>query len=177
MPRLTGAAADSVAAMSEVSVRPATPDDAAAIKRVGEATWPSTYAFAGADHVRHGLATWWSDEAVLRGISTTRTYVAERDGEVIGMGNIDLRGERPIIWKLYVVPGHHGTGAGHALLDALLQEAPPSADGVLLEYLEGNDKAAEFYRRHGFVELRREAPTDPEQPEQPEQVWMIRRCR
>jgi GNAT superfamily N-acetyltransferase len=157
--------------MSEVTVRPATTQDASAIKHIGEATWPTTYAFAGQEYIAHGLTHWWSEEAVLRGLRTTQTFVAERGGTVIGMGNIDLRAERPIIWKLYVLPNHHGAGAGHALLEALLQQAPPNADGVTLEYTDGNDKAATFYRRHGFTELRRDPP---EQAGWPEQVWMIR---
>jgi GNAT superfamily N-acetyltransferase len=110
--------------MSDITVRRATAEDAAAIKHVGEAAWPATYAFAGEEYVAHGLASWWSDEAVLRGLRTTDTFVAERDGVVIGMGNIDLRGERPVIWKLYVLPSHHGAGAGHALMEALLDQAP-----------------------------------------------------
>lgn len=99
------------------------------------------------------------------------TFVAEVDGTLIGMGNIDLRVEQPVIWKLYVVPRHQGTGAGHALLVRLLAEAPPGSD-VLLEYTDGNVRAANFYRRHGFVALRRDPP---EERGWPAQVWMVRR--
>lgn len=155
--------------MTDVDVRPATADDAAAIQRVGRETWPRTYAFAGDEYIAHGLATWWSDEAVLRGIETTQTFVAETEGEVIGMGNIDLRPEKPIIWKLYVLPERQGNGAGHALMIRLLDEAPQGSD-VLLEYTDGNTRAAGFYLRHGFVELRRDAP---ESDGWPAQVWMV----
>lgn len=157
--------------MAPVTVRLARPDDASAIKLVGEATWPDTYAFAGPEYVAHGLASWWSEEAVLRGLRTTCTYVAERDGTVIGIGNIDLRGELPVIWKLYVLPEHHGTGAGHALMETLLQQAPDDVDGVTLEYTDGNARAAAFYARHAFTELRRDPP---EKPGWPGQIWMIR---
>lgn len=156
--------------MGTIDVRPATAADAPAIERIGRETWPGTYAFAGQDYIDHGLRTWWSEEAVLRGIETTRTFVAELDGRAIGMGNIDLRAERPVIWKLYVLPGHQGTGAGHALITRLLAEAPTSE--VLLEYTAGNERAAAFYVRHGFVELRRDPP-DAEG--WPDQVWMVRR--
>ncbi len=159
--------------VNEISVRPATQGDAAAIKHIGETTWPATYAFAGQEYITNGLGSWWSEEAVLRGLDTTRTLVAELGGEVVGMGNLDLRGEQPIIWKLYVLPEHHGAGVGHALMDGLLAQAPPGAD-VILEYTDGNERAATFYRRHGFTELRRESP---EQAGWPEQVWMIRRSR
>lgn len=160
--------------VSQVVVRSATAEDVSGIKRVGEATWPATYAFAGEEFIAHGLAAWWSDEAVLRGLRTTRTLIAESAGIVLGMGNIDLRDERPIIWKLYVLPEHQGTGAGHALMEGLLNDAPQDADGVTLAYTDGNDKAATFYRRHGFTELRRDPP---EKSGWPEQVWMIRPLR
>jgi GNAT superfamily N-acetyltransferase len=157
--------------MTGPGVRPATAADARAIERVGRATWPSTYAFAGEEYIAHGLASWWSGEAVLRGIKTTQTFVAEVDGEVIGMGNIDLRQDQPVIWKLYVLPSHQGAGAGHALMERLLAEAPSGSE-VLLEYSDGNAGAAAFYLRHGFVELRRD---EPEVAEWPHQVWMVRR--
>lgn len=53
-----------------VEVRRATEADAVAIRAVGHATWPATYAFAGDDFVEHGLATYWSEEAVARGLAT-----------------------------------------------------------------------------------------------------------
>lgn len=157
--------------MDGVTVRPATAADAAAIEHVGRETWPSTYAFAGEDFIQHGLGSWWSADAVLRSLRTTRTFVAAVDGKVVGMGNLDLRGERPVIWKLYVLPEHQGTGAGHALMDRLITEAPAGSE-VLLEYTDGNERAARFYRRHGFVELRRDPP---ELNGWPDQVWMVHR--
>lgn len=157
--------------MARIEVRRAVPSDASAIRQIGQDAWPATYVFAGEAYIAHGLETWWSHEAVLRGIGTTETFVAETDGTVIGMGNIDLRPATPIIWKLYVLPEHQGIGAGHALITKLLSEAPTTGD-VLLEYTDGNTRAAEFYRRHGFVELRRDPPDSAGWPEQ---VWMARR--
>ena len=155
--------------MNDVKVRSATTADVKAIERVGRETWPSTYGFAGDDYVARGLDTWWSTEAVLRGIETTRTFLAETNGEVIGMGNLDLRPETPTIWKLYVLPHCQGSGAGHALMTRLLDEAPRNS-AVLLEYSDGNERAAAFYLRHGFAELRRDAP---ESEGWPAQVWMV----
>ena len=91
---------------------------------------------------------------------------------VVATGNIDLRHDVPIFWKLYVVPPAQGTGVGSALIRELLAVA----DGrpVRLEYIDGNDKAAAFYARHGFVEVRRE-PND--EPGWPAQVWVERKPR
>ncbi|KQW52972.1 hypothetical protein ASC77_01305 [Nocardioides sp. Root1257] len=150
-----------------LEVRGATRDDVPAIRAVGELTWPSTYSFAGPDFVAHGLATWWSDEAVLRSLTTTSTLVAVLDGQVVGVGNIDLHRDPPTIWKLYVVPAAQGTGAGSALLRALVGLADGAT--VTLEYVDGNDRAAAFYARQGFVEVRREAP---QVDGGPATVWM-----
>lgn len=158
--------------MGTISVREATHEDVASITLIGQKTWPATYEFAGEEYIAHGLESWWSEEAVVRGLETTRTLVAVREEEVIGMGNLDLRGERPIIWKLYVLPEHQGTGAGHALMEALLAQTPPDATEVLLEYTDGNRSAADFYRRHDFTELRRDPP---EESGWPDQIWMVRK--
>ena len=154
-----------------IQVRTATASDLAAIRAVGEAAWPETYAFAGHDYVEHGLATWWSEEALRRGLTTTTTLVAETAGHVVGMGNVDLRPRVPVIWKLYVLPSHQGTGVGSRLLASLVRRVPRERAAVALEYVDGNDRAAAFYARHGFVEVRRQ-PAD--EPGWPDQVWVQR---
>ena len=151
-----------------LEVRRATQSDVDAICEIGRAAWPGTYAFAGPDFVEHGLATWWSATAVERGLSTTMTLVAESDGHVVGMGNLDTRPDVPVIWKLYVHPDHQGKGVGSSLLNRLVEAVPEARTTVAIEYIEGNDRAAAVYARHGFVEVRRE-PAD--RPDWPRQVW------
>jgi GNAT superfamily N-acetyltransferase len=149
-------------------VRPATEADVAAICAIGRAAWPKTYAFAGQDYIDHGLATWWSTDAVARGLTTTTTLVAESADSVVGMGNVDLRPKVPVIWKLYVHPDHQGRRIGSDLLDGLVSAVPTARGAVAIEYIEGNVRAQSVYARHGFVEVRR----DPaERPEWPEQIW------
>lgn len=151
---------------AEVTIRAADAADLDAIRRVGQETWPETYGFAGPDYIAHGLATWWSEAAITRSLAETTVLVAERDGEIIGLGNLDHTQDVPVIWKLYVLPSAQGSGAGSALLQALVA----TAEGpVRLEYLDGNEKAGGFYRRHGFVEIGREPDPDPRRPAA---VWM-----
>jgi len=151
-----------------VRVREAGAADVEGIRSVGRACWPDTYAFAGADYIEHGLASWWSVEATERSLRDTAVVVAVEEGRVVGMGNVDLRGKTPTIWKLYVLAEMRGAGVGTALLNALLERISDSADGVRLEYADGNDRAARFYARRGFVETNRE-PGD--RPGWPETVW------
>ncbi|GIF21883.1 GNAT superfamily N-acetyltransferase [Actinoplanes tereljensis] len=152
-------------------IRDAGDGDVEAIVDIGHRTWPATYAFAGHDYVRNGLDTWWSAAAVARSLRDTTVLVAEDDGVLAGVGNIDLRGDVPIIWKLYVLPETQGTGAGSALMACLLSRAPGRA--VRLEYVDGNARAARFYAGRGFTELRREPG---EQAGWPEIVWLERQA-
>jgi GNAT superfamily N-acetyltransferase len=154
--------------------RPPDADDVPAIVRVGRAAWPPTYAFAGPEYVAHGLATWWSTGSIKESLATTEYRVVELDGEVVGVGNLDLRPAVPVIWKLYLLPESQGRGVGAALLQSLVDAVPDDRDRVALEYADGNDRAAAFYTRHGFVEVRRESP---EQPGWPDLVWVERRLR
>lgn len=84
------------------------------------------------------------------------------------MGNVDLRPEVPVIWKLYVRPDHQGHGVGSALLRRLVASVPAGRRSVAIEYADGNDRAAAVYARHGFVVVRSE-PAD--HPGWPAQVW------
>jgi GNAT superfamily N-acetyltransferase len=152
-----------------MEIREAVPGDVAQIVAIGHETWPATYAFAGADYVAYGLATWWSAEATERAIVNTTMLVAAEGDELLGIGNLDLSGDVPIVWRLYVRPAAQGRGVGSALLTALVEAT--GGRPVRLAYLAGNDHAARFYARHGFVESH-EQPAD--KPGWPASVWLER---
>ena len=156
-----------------VTVRPATEADLPAIADVGRRTWPATYEpFTGPDYVARGLARWWSEEALRRGLP--RTLVAEDEaGQVIAMASYAPDGDALILWKLYVVPEAQGTGAGTALLHRVIADAAERYTAVRLEYLDGNDHAARFYERNGFTFLKREPGPDGG----PDSMWMERATR
>ena len=149
-------------------IRRATTADIPAIVTLATETWPGTYHFAGPDFIAHGLATWWSPDAVARSLDTTTVLVATTPA-VTAIGNIDLRGDTAIIWKLYVLPSAQGTGIGGTLLDALITTAGDRP--VELGYVDGNDRAARFYATHGFSNLRREPGYEPGFPDT---VWLRR---
>jgi ribosomal protein S18 acetylase RimI-like enzyme len=155
---------------NSVSTRRATVADVAAVRAVGHAAWPPTYGpLAGDAYVADGLARYWSEEAVRRSVEKNRTYVAERDGAAVGTATVGELDGAPVLWKIYVTPDDQGGGVGSALLAAVLADLPPGR--LLLEYVDGNERAAGFYRRHGFRELRRDPP---ERPGEPGLVWMER---
>ena len=154
-----------------VQVRQACRDDVAAIQAIGRTTWPTTYAFAGEDYIVHGLAMWWSVEALLHSLEVTTCLVADDGDGLVGMGNIDLRSEVPTMWRLYVLPEVQGTGVGSALMTALIARVPPGTPRVRLEYADGNDRTARFYASKQFTEIRREPG---ERPGWPVTVWVER---
>ncbi|GAA1729775.1 GNAT family N-acetyltransferase [Isoptericola hypogeus] len=137
-------------------IRPATPDDAAGCAFVHHTSWVETYSgLLPADHwesdtLERRTATWqrWLDD----GMAVT---VAESGGQVVGIafggagrgvgGHEPVRGRE--LWLLYVLAAHHGTGAGQALLDAVLPPGTPAQ----LWVAEDNPRARRFYERNGFV--------------------------
>jgi len=152
-------------------IRLADDSDIDAMRLVGEAAWHMAYGFAGEDYIAHGLQQWWTRPALLQCLRETTVLVADLDGRIAGVGNLDVRGAAPIIWKLYVHPDAHGAGLGSALLEQLLAAAPSDATTVQLEYVAGNEQAAAFYRRKGFREIGTE-PSD--HPGWPGTVWVER---
>lgn len=152
-----------------MDIRLADTKDAYAVRSVGLRTWPVTYEpIAGPAFVAHGLARWWSPEAVRRGIERKGTFVAVTGDDVVGTATVGELDGAPVLWKLYVLPELHGCGIGSALLSAVVQSLPAGSQRLRLSYVDGNMEARRFYRRKGFVEVAREADAEGG----PDTVWM-----
>jgi len=77
--------------------------------------------------------------------------VAESDGAVIGFSGVGGGNHeehpRPLeLGALYVLADYHGSGAGQALLDAAIGDAP-----AFLFVADRNPRATRFYQRNRFV--------------------------
>lgn len=147
-----------------VTVRAAARDDAYDIARVRVETWRAAYAGLLPDAVLDGLdadaegrrrhALWAEYTADPRNTQ----LVAEVDGEVVGFAATGpCRDDPPLpdghLYAIYVLPSHWSTGAGHALLvaaEAALRSAGWTS--AHLWVLDGNERAASFYERHGWRE-------------------------
>jgi ribosomal protein S18 acetylase RimI-like enzyme len=160
------------AAGDGVVIRGAVGDDLTGVVSVGHRTWPATYEpIAGPEYVAMGLAKWWTSDVVTDSIRKGRTLVAVEGDDVVGVATFGPQDDAFVLWKLYVLPGHHGRGIGSRLLGAVIERALESEHPrITLSYLEGNQQAARFYDRHGFVETHRETPGSG----LPESVWMVR---
>ena len=81
-----------------------------------------------------------------------RVAVAGRDGELTGIAMSGPPEDAAAAWArqlyvLYVYAAGHGTGAGRALLEAVIDPVEPTA----LWVADPNPRAQAFYRKHGFV--------------------------
>jgi ribosomal protein S18 acetylase RimI-like enzyme len=151
-----------------VTIRPGTVEDAAALVELGRAVVPATYGPISEAEAARTLETWWSTEALAESLARLPHWVAEDPVErLVGVGNLGTRGDRRVMWKLYVHPDQQGSGLGRALLDRVIDEN--GAEPLWLSYVDGNTRAAGFYAAHGFVEQEREPD-----PPYPDQVWMRR---
>lgn len=132
-------------------IRPATVLDAAALAAVHQQAWRETYGdrvpaevYAERDAV---LESEWATRLADPG--ATHTWIAERDGEAVGLASARATGPgqvRPLeLTLLYVLAAEQGRRTGRHLLRLSVGDAP-----CLLWVVEDNDRAVDFYRRRGF---------------------------
>jgi GNAT superfamily N-acetyltransferase len=143
---------------ASLTVRPARVDDAARMARVHVRCWQETYRGLMPDAVLDDpefparRERFWTAALTDERDRANRAAVAERDREVIGLAMSGPPPDAGAPWArqlyvLYVVAAEHGTGAGQALLAAVL--AP--AEAAALWVADPNPRAQAFYRKHGFA--------------------------
>ncbi|HEX5968531.1 MAG TPA: GNAT family N-acetyltransferase [Intrasporangium sp.] len=156
----------------DFTIRQATGNDLNDVIEIGHRTWPVIYEpIAGLDYVAMGLAKWWTSDVVAASIRRGQTLVAELAGDVIGMVAFGTQTGDFVVWKLYVLPEHHGKGIGSHLMDAVVERALEAGHTrITVAYPDGNSYAERFHRAHGFVESHRE----PSGSGLPDTIWMER---
>jgi len=124
---------------SRVTIRPATPTDAATIADVFLASFHATYDFPLA-HTDEEVRGWVRDL-----VGSGGTWVAiDPAGTVVGMMAL----EPGVLDQLYVRPDRLGEGIGRRLLELAKERSP---DGLSLYTFQVNERARRFYERNGFV--------------------------
>lgn len=147
-----------------VTVRRATREDARAIATIRVTTWRVAYDGLVDDVLLERLdidreterrSLHWDERHVD---PRATELIAEIDGEAVGwvVAGPPHTPDEPRtgqLYALYVIPDHWSTGVGHALMTAA-EDALRAAgfDTAVLWVLAGNDRAAMFYERHGWVE-------------------------
>jgi ribosomal protein S18 acetylase RimI-like enzyme len=146
------------AVSSSLTVRPARVEDVAQMARVNVRCWQETYRGLMSDAVLDDpgfLAArerFWTAALTDERYRENRVAVAERDGELVGIAMSGPPLDAAAAWArqlyvLYVYAADHGTGAGPALLEAVVDPEESAA----LWVADPNPRAQAFYRKHGFV--------------------------
>lgn len=139
-----------------VTVREATRADADAIGRVHADTWRAAYAgvFPESAFVVEERQRSWREAFAREWPATSKVFVAEVEGAVVGFAGVGASREEEGVGELYTIyvdPERWGAGAGRALIEQA--EASLAAAGfaeAMLWVLEGNERAERFYRAAGW---------------------------
>ncbi|HYX62156.1 MAG TPA: GNAT family N-acetyltransferase [Streptosporangiaceae bacterium] len=143
---------------SPLIVRLARIQDVRQMARVHVRCWQETYRGLMPDAVLDdpgfpaARERMWTDVLTSERYRRNRSAVAERDGELVGIAMSGPPEDVTAAWVrqlyvLYVYAADHGTGAGEALLEAVIDSAEPAA----LWVADPNPRAQAFYRKHGFA--------------------------
>jgi GNAT superfamily N-acetyltransferase len=152
------AVAYDLAVGSSLIIRPARVQDIRQMARVHVRCWQETYRGLMPDAVLDDPGFPAARERMWTCALTSERYrqncvaVAERDDELVGIAMSGPPEDVTAAWMrqlyvLYVCASDHGTGAGRALLEAVIASAEPAA----LWVADPNPRAQAFYRKHDFA--------------------------
>ncbi|EAR24316.1 putative enoyl-CoA hydratase/isomerase family protein [marine actinobacterium PHSC20C1] len=139
--------------MPSFTTRAARLDDAEELAAVHTKSWQETYTGLFPEQA-------WSEESRLRREAMwnelltdndTTTVVAEIESHIIGFAHAEHSREEPSLpaeelKMIYVLSSAHGTGAGQALIDAVLGGA-----AATVWVLKQNPRARAFYAKNRFM--------------------------
>ena len=150
---------------SDLTLRPATLDDAAALGRFAEHVFRDTF---GPHNRTEDMDAYCRDAFAIdhvRGELTDRAYhtvLALARGELAGYAQLRstappscVAGPAPVeLKRLYVDRRWHGGGVAHALLDRAIAIAMQrGAQTLYLSVWQHNHRAIAFYVKHGFAQV------------------------
>jgi ribosomal protein S18 acetylase RimI-like enzyme len=145
---------------TEITIRTATPADAAAISRVHVASWQEAY--AGIVPIDYLTALdpgereqRWTEQLTSGPRDGVRTWVADNGTTVLGFASVgpardeDADRGQEEIYSIYLDPAMWGKGLARDLMRTVLG-AVTGTTPLSLWVLADNERARHFYRRHGF---------------------------
>lgn len=145
-----------------VQLRQIAKEELSKVHHIAYQTWPSTFgAILSAEQIAYML-NWMYDLVLLESqVEKGHTFlIAEEQGAAIGFAGFELiykESTKAKLHKLYLLPSSHGKGTGKALLQEVARRARAAGQQSLtLNVNKDNQKAIDFYRSQGFVEIYKE---------------------
>lgn len=158
--------------MTDVVIRPARPDDAAALGALGHRTFLDTFVAADGFAIPYPAADLavfveesFSEAATTRKLAEPGAawWVAEgTDGALLAFANAgpntlphpDARPNHTELRRLYVIKAAQGLRLGSRLLKVSLDGMEANSDGAIwIGVWSGNEKAQKLYAGHGFEKV------------------------
>jgi GNAT superfamily N-acetyltransferase len=142
--------------MADPTVREAVAADVPDIVRVAERGWNAAYdALLDAETIAAAMDEWYDPSTVRErvGREDGAYFVAELDGTVVGYASGAPSGRAGVVTlgAIYVDSDHWDAGIGGALLSRFEAWCRRHGHETLrFRVLAGNDRAAAFYRAHGY---------------------------
>lgn len=139
---------------STLLIREATTADIFTIRAIAENTWPEAYGkIISEEQIRYMLDMTYNDTALLEQMQKGHQfYIADHQGQSIGFASVSQEGNEGCkLNKLYILPTIQKTGAGKALLQAVIHYTRSKQETRLFLQVNKENSAKAFYARMGFI--------------------------
>ena len=95
----------------------------------------------------------WADELTLTAdyINTHRVFIAEKDGQAVGVCALEDQGDHWALEHVWVEPAYHGSGVGRLLVQEAVAVARSTRNDPIT--VKSDPNATGFYTRLGAVEI------------------------
>lgn len=138
-----------------MNVRPATKADIPTIRHIAHETWPVAYGnIISNEQLEYMLALIYSPQALEGQFDNGHCFfmAEEEEGQPVGFAGTSAT-EHAGSWKLhklYVLPGIQKSGAGKALMSAVVNMARENNATRLLLNVNRSNPAFDYYIKNGF---------------------------
>ncbi|MGD9738363.1 MAG: GNAT family N-acetyltransferase [Bauldia sp.] len=135
--------------MSDWTIRSYHPDDASRTEAMLRRSWADAYSWLDPAEFEalHGLLA--DGIRPLVPGRDEKAFVAEENGEVLGLAVVGEHGATAFLWGMYVEPARQREGIGSRLIQTAIA-AVTTASVIEIRVLEGEPPVVRFYQRHGF---------------------------
>lgn len=136
-------------------VREAELKDISAIQEIAKITWDETYHFLAEGQMDYMLNWMYSNESLQQQMQNGHQFfIAQLKEKSIGFASVSAEENHLFkLNKLYVLPEIQKSGAGKALLQAVIHYAKRNEGKELQLQVNRNNTAKDFYLKQGFTIL------------------------